>query len=44
MMVLEHIYLTNGLGYVWDEDNGYVEPKQNEWEVEFNEQNKITLI
>ena len=37
-------YITNGLGYIWCEDNGYVAPEENEWEVEFDEQNKLKLI
>lgn len=37
-------YITNELGYVWNKDNGYVNPKENEWEVEFDKQGKLKLI
>ena len=37
-------YITNELGYVWNKDNGYVNPKENEWGVEFDKQGKIKLI
>lgn len=37
-------YITNELGYVWDKDNGYVEPKQTEWLITFDKQGKIKLI
>ena len=37
-------YITNELGYVWDEDKGYVEPKQTEWFITFDKQGKLKLL